>query len=241
MKITPTILFGGLLLAGSAASADTTAVYKAKSKTIQAGMTVEIANDGSTRYQMSMGRTYGLVLRCVDYFVELGAKGPIVARADDLMTAQKEAMAAFMPPFQHHDMSAGPQLVPIGNVTINGRTGRGFGYRPEKKDATVSPVVVVSDDPELAQLGKLMANQLAKSIAMLSGMVGSTPGMFKQMQSILQTGAPLSFAGMELQSVNHAPIDPKRFNLPAQPETLDQIRERMKPLAPPPTASPPKR
>jgi len=69
---------------------------------------------------------------------------------------------------------------------------------------------------------------------------GIQPWIAKEMLAILKTGAPLSFAGMELRSVNHALIDPRRFELPAQPETLDQIRERMKPLPPPPTATPTK-
>jgi len=265
-------VLAGLLLVGSAAAADTTAIYKARSKTIPITMTVEIGNDGSARYQMSTGRTYGLVLGGVDYFVEMSAKGPVVDRADDHLTAQKEAMAAFMPAFRHHDTSDEPPLVPIGKVTINGRTGQAFGYKLEKNGATpttgfvfdpgpelaqvgkittkestepearkaiANTVVVISDDPELAELGKVMANQFGKSIAMLSGMIGETPGMAKEMQAILKTGAPLRFAGMDLASVNHAPIDPKRFELPAQPETLDQIRERMKPLPAPPTARPP--
>lgn len=261
MKLASIIVCTGLFFVGSRATADTTAVYKAKAKSFPLTMTVEIADNGNVRYQMSAGRTYGLVLGGVDYFVEVGAKGPVVDRADDLLTAQKEAMAAFMPPLQHHDTSAGPRLVMMGKVTINGRKGQAYGYskgttgtplitiNPEPgklttreatesdiKSATVTPVVVISDDPKLAELGKVMANQFGKSLSMLSGMIGGTPGMATEMQAILKTGAPLSFAGMELQSVNHAPIDPKRFELPAQPETLDQIRERMKPLPPPPTA-----
>lgn len=265
MKLASIIVCAGLFFAASRATADTTAVYSAKSKSFPLTMTVEIADNGNVRYQMSTGRTYGLVLGGVDYIVELGAKGPVVDRADDLMTAQKEAMAAFMPSLQHHDTSAGPQLVAMGKTTIHGRTGQAYGYRKgttatsaisinpdpgkittkeatksEIESVTATPVVVVSDDPQLAALGKVMANQLSKSIAMLSGMIGGTPEIADEMQAILKTGAPISFAGMELQSVNHAPIDPKRFELPAPPETLDQIRERMKPLLPPPTAPLPK-
>jgi len=232
-------------------------------------MTVEIADNGSIRYQMSAGRSYGLVLAGVDYFVTLETKGPVVDRADDVVAAQKEAMAAFMPPISHQDSSAGPQLVPIGKATINGRTGQAYGYEKGTTAATVvvfndkpdvsqmgvttrevtesekdkmvaATVVVISDDPDLAQLGRAMAKQFGTSATMLTRMIGDTPGAAKEMLAILKTGAPLSFAGMELRSVNHALIDPRRFELPAQPETLDQIRERMKPLPPPPTATPTK-
>jgi hypothetical protein len=271
LKIASIMILAGLFFADSSASADTTAVYKGKSKTIPLTMTVEIADNGNVRYQMSVGRTYGLVLDDVDYFVTLEAKGPVVDRADDLVTAQGEAMAAFMPAFRNHDTSAGPHLVPIGKVTINGRTGQAFGYKPEDEGVSATPVVVfnpspelaqpgkiatkdmtesekeramagavvvITDDPDLAQLGKAMSKQFGASRAMLTHMIGNTPGMFTEMDKLLQSGAPLSFAGMELESVNHAPIDPKRFELPAQPETLDQIRERMKPLPPAPTTTP---
>lgn len=230
-------LFVTLAFAAAPAAADTTAVYASKSKVFPTTMTVEIGNDGSIRYQTSMGRTYGLVLNGVDYFVDLSGRTPVVNRASDLVAVQREAMAAHMRAFQRDEPMNESKLIPIGKVTINGREGRGFGYESDSKLAADRPaVVVVSDDPDLAQLGKAMGKQFATSVTMLSRMIGSTPGKFTQMQEILASGAPLSFAGMELQSVNHAPIDPDRFKLPAEPETLDQIRERMKPLPPPPTA-----
>jgi hypothetical protein len=273
VRLVSIIVCAGLFFAASPATADTTAVYRARAKSFPLTMMVEIADNGDVRYQMSAGRTYGLVLGGVDYFVELGAKGPIVDRAEDLVTAPKEAMAAFMPAFQQHETPKGPELVPMGKVTINGRTGQAFGYKPEKKGATATAVVVFNDkpeiahpgkitmrevtesekdrmiagtvvvisrDPDLAQVGKAMAKQFGTSRTMLTRMIGNTPGMLTEMDKLLQSGTPLSFAGMELQSVNHIPIDPKRFELPAQPETLDQIRERMKPLPPPPTTTLPK-
>jgi hypothetical protein len=272
MKTASIMVLAGLFLAGSAASADTTAVYTAQSKAVPFTMTIEIADNGNIRYQMSTGRTYGLVLSGIDYFVDLSPKGPVVDRADDLVTAQKEAIAPFMSAFAK-GATPSPKLVRIGEVTINGRTGQAFGYKSEGKGAVDAPlylfngdpelanvgktrtlnltdsqakkllgatVVVISHDPDLAQLGKAMAKQFGTTLTMFSGITGNTPGTFVQMEGLLQGGAPLSFGGMELQSVNHASIDAKRFELPAQPETLDQIRERMKPLAPPPTASPPK-
>lgn len=257
------------LVAAMPASADTTAVYKAKRHPVT--MTVEIADNGNVRYQMSTGRTYGLVLNDVDYFITLEPAGPVVDRAADLVAAQIEAMAAFMPDLPHQDTSAGPHLVPMGKVTVNGRTGQAFGYKPEETGATAIPtieinddpdvaqlgkittkqmteseakramaaaVVVISDDPDLAQLGKAMSKQFGTSLTLMTGMIGNNPDMFTEIDKLLQSGAPLSFAGMELKLVNHAPIDPKRFELPAPPQTLDHIRARLRPLPPPPTAKP---
>jgi hypothetical protein len=229
-----------MIAASNAARADTTAVYKAKS--LPMSMSIEIADEGAVRYQMSQGRTYGLVLKDVDYFVEMGARGPVVDRANDLITAQREAMAAMLPDFakhfQEHGGAQGPPLVAGGKITINGRVGRAYSYPSANKEPKTEPVVVISDDPDLAPIGKVMANQFGKSMTMVSSMMGgNTPGLFKEMVRVLQTGAPLRFAGMELISVNHAAIDPKRFDLPGEPETLDQIRDRLKPLPPPPTAT----
>src|SRR5436305_12631035 len=102
--------------ASIAAQADTTAVYSSRNKGFDLSMTVEIADSGKVRYQMSRGRTYGLVLDGVDYFVQVEANGQTVDRLNDLITAQKEAMASFMPSFKDHDIPSGPELVPIGNA-----------------------------------------------------------------------------------------------------------------------------
>lgn len=262
----------GLISTSSIAIADTTAVYKAKSKTNSITMTVEIADNNSVRYELSTGGPYGLILDGIDYFVDAGSREPVVDRVDDLVTAQVEAMAALKPALKEHVPTTGTQLVPTGKVTINGRTGQAFAYKFEKSTANsaviifnphpqlskvgkitteemsesegekalAQTVVVISHDPNLAQLGKAMAKQFSTSMRMMAGVIGNTPAPFRQMQTLLQSGAPLSFAGMELRSVNHATINPQRFELPAQPETLDQVRERMKPLAAPTTASPPK-
>jgi hypothetical protein len=262
------IFAAGLLFAGSSVSADTTAVYKAKSKDIPITMTVEVADNGNLRYQMSSGRTYGLTAAGVDYLVDLSHREPVVDRVADLMAAQKEQMAQFLEKFRQHPIAA-PQLVPIGKVTVNGRRGQAYGYQRDKGTNAIvgvivndrpgltqpsdnvkrlakseiesgarSAVVVISDDPDLAQLRSAMAREFGASLTMFSGMMANAPSPFDQMASLLAKGAPLSFAGMDLQSVNHTPIDPKRFELPAQPETLDEIRRRLKPLAPPPTAAP---
>jgi hypothetical protein len=114
-----------------------------------------------------------------------------------------------------------PELSEFGKTTTN-------ISEAEAKKALARTVVVISHDPDLAQLGKAMAKQFGTSTQMLTGMLRSTPNTFRQMQGLLQSGAPLSFGGMDLLSVNHTPIDPKRFELPAKPETVAQIREKMK-------------
>jgi hypothetical protein len=227
-----------LLLFASPAHADMTAIYKSPSKTFDMTMTVEIADDGRVRYQMSVGNTYGLVIDDIDYFVQVDPQGPIVQRVSDLMTVQKEAIAGFLDKVPQPPKNEGPELIEVGKVTIHGREGRAYIYTSQRGSKGAAPVAVISDDPNLAPLGRVMANQFSKSMTMMGGMVGHAPSMATEMDKILHTGTAISFSGMELTTVNDAKIDPKRFDLPAEPLTLDQIRQRMKPLPPPPTASP---
>lgn len=234
------ILFGLFAVCGSAAHADVTAVYKSSSKAFDMAMTVEIADDGKVRYQMSVGSTYGLVIDDVDYFVQVGPQGSIVQRVADLMTAQKEAMAGFLREVPTIPKENGPELILSGTTEINGRPGRAYIYASQMGHKDPTPVVVVSDDPKLAQIGKVMAHQFSKSSAMMGGMLGQVPGQFSEMERILKSGAAIRFAGMELASISDGEIDPKRFELPAPPQSLDQVRASMKPLPPPPTVTPEK-
>lgn len=226
------------VLAASPAAADITAVYKGSQMPMT--MTVEIADDGRVRYQTSGNSTYGLVIDDVDYMIQAGTTGPIVERAADLMTVQKEMMAQFMPRMSAQQKHAAMEFVESGRTTINGRDGIGFRSKGSAAKDNLPPDVVISEDPKLKPLGKVMAHQFSKSMAMMGDILGDGASPFASMEAVLKRGAPLRFATMELQTVNEAPIDPRRFSLPAPPQTIDQIRARLKPLPLPPTAIPPK-
>jgi hypothetical protein len=240
--------FAALLcaVASNVAHADTTAVYKSGPKGFELSMTVELSDDGDARYQTSMGNTYGVIRNGVDYFVEMRSNGPVVDRVSDMMTVQREVwlkLTGDLPQSSKSDSTLLTQLmklVPLGKTTIRGREGRAYTDAARAARKNMQPLVVISDDPDLQPLGRFMASQFSESLVQMSGLPG-TPS-FASMAEVLKTGAPLRFAGMELVSVNHKPIDPKRFELPAEPETLEQIRARTKSLAlpPPPTAEPEK-
>jgi hypothetical protein len=227
-----------LVLLSSGALADTTAVYKSGNPGFDLSMTIEIADNGNVRYQMSAGNAYGLVVNGVDYFVEVGPQGPVVQRMNDLVTVQKELMASFLKDLPAPPKSEGPELIQSGKVTVQGREGRAYIHPSNKGTKQPYAEVVVSDDPKLAPIGRVMANQFSKSTVMLGSMLGHGPGHFTEIETALRSGTAIRFAGMELTTVNDAKIDPGRFELPAQPETIDQIRARMRPLPPPPTANP---
>jgi len=233
-------LFCASLVAG-AARADTTAVYK--SEHFPVSMTVEIADNGNARVQMSHSATYGIVRDDIDYFVQAGSAGPIVDRATDLMAVQRELMAAFMAQKKLPDFSKDApffEVVPSGSILVNGRPGTAYALKTDKKDAPPHIFMVISKDPALRQLGEVMAKQFSKSLDMMDDLLGGPPPMSVSVVHALQSGAPLRFSGMDLATVSNASIDPKRFELPVPPETIDQLRKRMQPPAAPPTAIPPK-
>lgn len=88
------------------------------------------------------------------------------------------------------------------------------------------PDAVISADPDLAELGHAMARQFELSATMFGQAFGGKNPM-AGMIDVLRSGAPLQFGGMSLGSVDHKPIAPDRFALPATPETPDQVRARL--------------
>lgn len=218
------ILF--LLLVATAAApalADTTAVYKA---TTGAEMTVEIASNGNTRATMNADGAYSLTVDGQDYFVLFTARGAVVDRFSDVGAVMADAMQKLMADKKMPPMRDAPSFdfVQGGQMTVNGRPGIVWSM---KVGDALSPdsAVVMSADPDLAELGRVLARGFELSTAMLGRAMGGSNPM-AGMARVLRTGAPLRFAGMELVSVAHTPIGADRFALPAQPETLDQVRTR---------------
>lgn len=219
------------------ALADTTAVYSHQGGMMT--MTVEIASSGEIRVTMGgkmleemkkqlpagmeLDQFGGIVRDGENYLIQPGSEGkPLVIRMRDAAAVMKEYLATHREALPAPADSAveGPKLVARGIATINGRTGRAF-YSVDGGQA----VAVISADPDLAELGTAMRRQFATSVQMM-GSIGfsATDG---SMDAILAQGAPLSFGGMDLQTVKHDPIPAARFVLPAQPASLDQVRSLM--------------
>jgi hypothetical protein len=241
----------GLLFAAPAL-ADTIAVYSANGGMMT--MVVEIAANGDMR--VSMGGTMfeemkrkapagmdvdqlgGIVRGGENYMIQPGpGRKPVVIRMADAAAVMKEYLDAHRGdmPTPPDDM-AGPKLIERGTAKINGRTGKAF-YIEEGEGM---PLAVVSADPDLAELAGAMRRQFGTSTEMMVSV--GLPAMGKSMDAVLAQGAPIAFAGMELQSVKHDPIPAARFVLPADPATRDQVRALMtrtaeseaKPAAPQP-------
>ncbi|MEP9358900.1 hypothetical protein [Sphingomonas sp. KR3-1] len=241
MRLLPTLL---ALFLATPAWADTIATYSAQGGMMT--MTVEIATTGEMRVTMGgkmleqlkakapagmdLDQFGGIVRDGENYMLQPGPDGKVrVIRMRDAAAVMKEFMAAHMADFSKppEDAMQGPKLVARGTATINGRTGKAFYGADAKASTKVLPVAVISTDPDLAKLGEAMRRQFATSMQMMGS--AGFPAMGSSMDAVLAQGAPLAFAGMELQTVRHDAIPPARFVLPAEPASLDQVRELMTP------------
>lgn len=232
-------LLAGLLCAPPAL-ADTTAVYAFPNDA--AIVTVEIASGGNLRITIS-GKVieearqklptaqqddvglYGLIVRDGEgYIVEPGQDGSLaVVRQGDMERAIREILEERQNVPPSDDESGGSPFVEQGTVTIGGRIGRAF-YRGTDR---ATPAVVVTTDPDLAELAAAMQRQYS-SRARGIGVIG-LPNVSGPMRAALAQGAPIALGGMQLRSVKHDPIPSARFALPQPPRTFDQVRAMVAP------------
>lgn len=210
------------------ALADLTATYVAPHAIFT--MTIEIASNGDLRGDVGIPGNYFITRAGHGYFISDGPSGPIVMRVEDIATVVSEELAKRDDHFPDEATTAHdpkPEFVEKGTVVINGRTGSAWYLKLENGQFSTKPWAVVSHDPILAPLGRAMAMQFDMSAAMMGKMMGGATGSGDAMEEILKTGAPLSFAGAELKTVSTTSISPARFELPAEPATLDIIRKTM--------------
>ncbi|WP_447727712.1 hypothetical protein [Sphingomonas koreensis] len=232
-------LLMALSLAASASPvrADTTAVYIAGADDLAMTTTIEVADNGDARSQMS-GPLFdklpkGVALYTIttggeDFIINEASEGISVIRLSDAMAVMAEHWAEANKQSGATEVDAEASdmaLVARGEQTVNGRSGTAYYLRSGGKSS--EPMLVISRDPALAQLGRFMARQFGKSIDGMQAM--GVPGKpSDSMLKALNEGAPLVFAGVaKLQSVQHNPIPAARFVLPAPPKTLDETRALM--------------
>ncbi len=228
------LLVSFLLLIGasSPALADLTAKYAKPGTGFM--MTVEIGSNGNVRGDAGkLGQAF-LTRDGHGYFLKVTPTGTAVMRIEDMGAVMAEQMAKLDPQFRAEMQQHAPaiKLVEKGTMTINGRTGA--AYFMQAADGTLSPTpwAVISKDPSLAELGSAMAHQFEMSMATMSASMGTAP--FANMLTVLKMGAPISFAGAELKSVDPSPIPAAHFELPAKPESLDRVLQLMSPASPKP-------
>jgi hypothetical protein len=227
MKIAAGLM--ALLFAASSnpALADMTATYAAPGNAF--AMTVEIATSGDIRVSTSNPNSYFVWHDGHSYMVQATFNGPAVMRMEDVGAVMVEQMKKLtsgmgMPKdkdFPIMGLTKGPE------VEIRGRRGTAYYMGSETKHQPAErPAVVISSDPTLAPLGAAMSLEFEMSNTIMGKVLGGH-SPFAEMTTVLKSGAPLQFAGAELDTVKNDPIAESRFSLPATPLSIDKVRENM--------------
>ena len=208
------------------AFADTTADYAAPSGAIT--MTIEIAANGDLRGNIR-GRSgdYLLMRNGQGYFVVSTPNGLFVDRVEDQVAALKivaERHPVFLARMKAVGVPAGHFLGKGDDIVVQGRKGTPyyFGGRPR---FGLPPILVISSDAELAPLGVAM-ERLNVMFDSLQSFAGGDP-VNLEMETIMKSGAPVAVTGAELTRISHDPIPSSRFELPAAPESRDDIIKRI--------------
>jgi hypothetical protein len=95
-----------------------------------------------------------------------------------------------------------------------------------------SPILVMSADPALKPLGRAMALLLHIRLERVAGSSSegerSSVPVFRAMIAIVEAGSPLAVDWDKLVSIEPVRIATERFALPAEPESRDALRARLK-------------
>ena len=205
------------------ARADLTATYVApdthKKTIIQVAANGDFRMDGGQAQQDIIGRGDEA------YLIEPRPHGPVVMRATDLFKIVAELVGAPKAKGVTVSVSALPAVTRKGSVTIKGRVGDAYYAIGPDGRLSARPFLVISHDPALALLGSAVARLLALSKETASGTAGADK--VAAIAALLKDGAPILSPDGELESVSFAPIAAARFNLPASPLPLDEVRRAL--------------
>jgi hypothetical protein len=218
-------LWIALALAGAVATpaaADVTATFASTSGA--AAATAEIAQNGDGR--MNLG-PMSFFKRGDRFFVVITKNGrPIVidlaSVAAEMRQSTPKTGTDMCGAFQ--SMSGNVKMVQIGTATVRGRTGDawfkqgGDGRLPDK------PELVISHDPALAPLGAFLAAQYRASTSMMPD-CPALKAITAPVQAALDGGTAIMLNGLELSEVRQGPVAAKRFELPAPPMSVDEMRK----------------
>ena len=230
----------------STALADVSARYETMDDDamIDMEMTIEANSNDSVRIQMAGQGGYYLLREGALYQVGKEAKGFVVMKVTDLLTVQQEIMAkmgARLPTFGDPASALETSFAPMQPEIVGGREGIGYGIVSAQTPDPVYASIVIGSDPSLAPIGEAIALANSSSIKGMGDMGAMLGLMNEEMAALLRKGAPLRMLSVELTDVSFADIPATRFELPTEPLTLDQLRERLdrsSAIEPPPTLPP---
>lgn len=203
------------LLAAAPVQADITARFAQESGP---PITVQVRDNGDSRIVVTDG-VY--VMRDgVAYMILTDPRGTFVTRQEDFVALMQELLTAV--PRLPGARDPVPGVEEQGTETVAGRTGTIFRVGAPGSTDTID--FVISEDPELAPVGRAMATLLGP---LLTASMESTPGLGAEMTGLFARGTVIRFGFMwRLDSVDMAPVAAAGFELPSAPIGREAVRAR---------------
>lgn len=196
------------------AFADVTAHYK----TGQSGFTVEIDNAGDVRLEVP-GKFTEIRRDGADYVVLTLGGATKVLRLDDLITFAHDKLAKSPAGKSPIDIKlpGAPALIDGGVGTAAGVTGTVWAVETgDGKTAKLLGVALLSPDPRLTPVGDCFRRTLALLADLFTPVAGPDGALaFRTLKDLFAKGTVIRInRELELNSIDAAPIDPHRFDLP---------------------------
>jgi hypothetical protein len=244
MRVFLTAMFGlALSVFAFPASADVAGRYETKDKNalFTMEMTIETNDAGDVRAQMAGQSNYFLLKSGVLYTVGRGEAGPIVERVADMLAVQAETMRRLGMSDQLAEAAGKlPQLefAKIGPEAVGTWQGDAFGVKSDSDEIGPYAAFVISDDPRIAPLGKAIAAMNSDMMGTAGKMMPGFGQLGQAFMKFLSNGTPVRMMNFELTDVSDDRISPERFDVPAPPQTLEQLKARAEPFPPPPSLPP---
>lgn len=234
------------------ASADVTARF---SSADHIGATISVGVDEAGQVRAEAGplndpdqRVLLITRGGTPYFSAADAHGRFVGRQDDMLAVTAEIMRAAIPVAARGALGqmarARIEIVEGGTEMIAGRQGRVYrlqailppapvpaggqaGASGAAADTPPPFEVVISDDADLAPVGRELARLFASGGPLVEALLGSAPEAMAQVNALLARGTPIRIADQfRLRSVSTESIPDSAFALPGPVLSRAQLAAR---------------
>jgi hypothetical protein len=190
-------------------------------------MTVEADDKGDSR--ISQGNQYAVLTRGgVAWLLLADLSGVYAVRQEDWLAVTLAKVRGAMPhPPDFHDTQQ-YEIVAGGAERVGGRSGTLWSLQEHGKPPSTVFQFVISDDPDLAPVGRAFAAQFFASASGMGSMIGSVPAFAAKANEIFAKGTVIRMGHMlRLESVSKDPIPAADFALPAVILSREQYAARL--------------
>lgn len=201
------------------AMADVRATYGSRSP--GSVLTVEVDGSGAARASVSGHDAELIQSQSGQQFIVATVDGkPNVMRMSDIMAVLKERNA--IRPKRSFSGERGV-FVASGSSVVNGNNGQVFKYQSARESTPQTKgAVVISDDPRLAPVGRLLASVFD---TVMTAMSADALEPSVQFVDLLKSGTLIDLQGVAtLLKVDTPDLPADRFVVPAEPLSLEAVR-----------------